>query len=181
METLCEQVVRDLHILAEKVIPKFRKAAISSISRAVRRSPASSTCTPTSIERDSRICSPGWRGSGRLGPKGIERLDPFYGLEAAGLRSGMLLNGALSALAHTSHQPVRDELFAAMREGGMRAFLDKRDTPFRPRSMHHDTVPGPNLEPTCTAPSASPDWRYTPRFPAVSAYPLARLTKYRET
>jgi enoyl-CoA hydratase/carnithine racemase len=55
-----------------------------------------------------------------------------YGLEAAGLRSGMLLNGALSALAHTSHQPVRDDLFAAMREGGMRAFLDKRDTPFRP-------------------------------------------------
>jgi hypothetical protein len=29
METLREQVVRDLHILAEKVIPKFRKAAIS--------------------------------------------------------------------------------------------------------------------------------------------------------
>jgi enoyl-CoA hydratase/carnithine racemase len=55
-----------------------------------------------------------------------------YGLEAAGLRSGMLLNGALSELAHTSHQPVRDDLFAAMREGGMRAFLDKRDTPFRP-------------------------------------------------
>ncbi len=55
-----------------------------------------------------------------------------YGLEASGLRSGMLLNGALSTLAHTSHQPVRDDLFAAMREGGMRSFLDKRDTPFRP-------------------------------------------------
>ena len=50
----------------------------------------------------------------------------------------------------------------------------------RQRPMHRDTVPGPNLEPTSTAPSASPDWRCTPRFPAVSAYPLARLTKSRK-
>ncbi|MEE9146678.1 MAG: enoyl-CoA hydratase-related protein, partial [Candidatus Tectomicrobia bacterium] len=54
------------------------------------------------------------------------------GLQAAGLHSGMLLNGALSALAHTSHLPRRDELFAATEQGGMRAFLDKRDTPFHP-------------------------------------------------
>jgi enoyl-CoA hydratase/carnithine racemase len=55
-----------------------------------------------------------------------------FGLQAAGLQSGMLLNGALSALAHTSHLPIRDELFAATRQGGMRAFLEKRDTPFHP-------------------------------------------------
>lgn len=55
-----------------------------------------------------------------------------FGLEASGLRSGMLMNGVLSSLAHTSHLPLRDDLFAAMREGGMRAFLDKRDSPFRP-------------------------------------------------
>jgi enoyl-CoA hydratase/carnithine racemase len=55
-----------------------------------------------------------------------------FGLEAAGLRSGMLLNGVLSAMAHTSHLPWRDELFAAMQQGGMRSFLDKRDSPFRP-------------------------------------------------
>jgi enoyl-CoA hydratase/carnithine racemase len=55
-----------------------------------------------------------------------------FGLQAAGLYSGMLLNGALSALAHTSHLPLRDSLLAAMQQGGMRAFLDKRDTPFRP-------------------------------------------------
>jgi enoyl-CoA hydratase/carnithine racemase len=54
------------------------------------------------------------------------------GLQAAGLYSGLLMNGALSALAHTSHLPMRDELFAATREGGMRAFLDKRDAPFQP-------------------------------------------------
>ncbi|HKA53158.1 MAG TPA: hypothetical protein VKJ47_05805, partial [Candidatus Binatia bacterium] len=54
------------------------------------------------------------------------------GLQASGLYSGMVLNGALSALAHTSHLPVRDDLLTAMGQGGMRAFLDKRDTPFRP-------------------------------------------------
>jgi enoyl-CoA hydratase/carnithine racemase len=55
-----------------------------------------------------------------------------FGLEATGLHSGMLLNGVLSSLAHTSHLPLRDELFAATQRGGMRAFLDKRDSPFRP-------------------------------------------------
>lgn len=54
------------------------------------------------------------------------------GLQAAGLHSGLLLNSALSALAHTSHLPMRDDLLAAMQQGGMRAFLDKRDAPFRP-------------------------------------------------
>jgi hypothetical protein len=54
------------------------------------------------------------------------------GLQAAGLQSGLLLNGVLSSLAHTSHLPIRDELFAASQQGGMRAFLDKRDAPFHP-------------------------------------------------
>ena len=39
---------------------------------------------------------------------------------------------ALSNLAHTSHLPWRDDLFAATREGGMRAFLEQRDGPFSP-------------------------------------------------
>jgi enoyl-CoA hydratase/carnithine racemase len=55
-----------------------------------------------------------------------------FGLQTSGLYSGLLLNGALSALAHASHLPMRDELLAAMQQGGMRAFLDKRDAPFRP-------------------------------------------------
>ncbi|GIX48341.1 MAG: enoyl-CoA hydratase [Candidatus Tectimicrobiota bacterium] len=54
------------------------------------------------------------------------------GLQAAGLYGGLLLNGVLSTLAHASHLPLRDELFVAMRQGGMRAFLEKRDAPFRP-------------------------------------------------
>lgn len=55
-----------------------------------------------------------------------------FGLQASGLYGGLLMNGALSALAHTSHLPMRDDLFAASQQGGMRAFLDKRDAPFRP-------------------------------------------------
>jgi enoyl-CoA hydratase len=56
----------------------------------------------------------------------------MLGLQAAGVYSGMLLNGALSALAHTSHGPERDKLFAAQRAGGMRGFLAERDGPFLP-------------------------------------------------
>ncbi len=55
-----------------------------------------------------------------------------YGLQASGLYSGLLLNGALSSLAHTSHLPMRDALFAASQQGGMRSFLDQRDSPFQP-------------------------------------------------
>jgi enoyl-CoA hydratase/carnithine racemase len=55
-----------------------------------------------------------------------------YGLEAAGLRSGMALNGSLSTIAHASNLPVRDDLLATMESDGMRAFLEKRDGPFRP-------------------------------------------------
>jgi enoyl-CoA hydratase len=56
----------------------------------------------------------------------------MQGLEAAGVRSGMLLNGALSALAHSSHGPDRERLMEAQRERGMRGFLDARDSAFLP-------------------------------------------------
>lgn len=56
----------------------------------------------------------------------------MLGLQASGLYSGMLLNGALSALAHTSHGPERDKLFAAQKTSGMKGFLVERDGPFLP-------------------------------------------------
>jgi enoyl-CoA hydratase len=55
-----------------------------------------------------------------------------YGLLSSGLYSGMLLNGPLSAIAHSSHGPDRERLDAARNEGGVRAFLDARDGPFLP-------------------------------------------------
>ena len=46
------------------------------------------------------------------------------------MRLGMLLNGPLSALAHSSHGPEREWLNQA--QGGMIAFLDARDGQFIP-------------------------------------------------
>lgn len=55
-----------------------------------------------------------------------------FGLLAMGLGAGMLMGVPLSNLAHGSHGPVRAELMEAMKTGGMRAFLEMRDGPFRP-------------------------------------------------
>ena len=74
-------------------------------------------------ERIARVPEPSVR---------LNKAITCMGLQAAGLYSGMLLNGVLSTLAHASHLPMREALFAAMQQGGMRAFLEKRDAPFRP-------------------------------------------------
>jgi len=52
-------------------------------------------------------------------PEPSVRLISSYLLRAtsSGLHSGMLLNGALSALAHTSHLPCVTNLLAAMGQG----------------------------------------------------------------
>ncbi|HZQ35554.1 MAG TPA: enoyl-CoA hydratase/isomerase family protein, partial [Dehalococcoidia bacterium] len=55
-----------------------------------------------------------------------------HGLLAAGISAGMMVNGPLSALAHSSHGPERERLNDAQRIGGMRGFLDARDKPFFP-------------------------------------------------
>lgn len=65
----------------------------------------------------------------------------FMGLEAAGLRSGMVMNAAMSALVQPSWLPERGELDKALEEGGMRAFLKLRDDKFRPEPF------GPRAEP----------------------------------
>ena len=63
------------------------------------------------------------------------------GLQASGVLSGMNLNGALSAMAHASHGPERDKLFAAQKTGGMRGFLDERDAPFLPEPFGPKSKP----------------------------------------
>ena len=55
-----------------------------------------------------------------------------YGLLAAGLHAGLLMNGPLSALAHSSHGPERERLSQAQERGGMKGFLEARDRPFYP-------------------------------------------------
>jgi enoyl-CoA hydratase/carnithine racemase len=56
----------------------------------------------------------------------------MMGLQAAGVQSAMLLNGVLSAMAHSSFGPDREALLQAQRDGGMRGYLDARDGPFLP-------------------------------------------------
>jgi enoyl-CoA hydratase/carnithine racemase len=55
-----------------------------------------------------------------------------FGFLAMGLGSAMLMNDPLSVLVHSSHSADRDRLLEAMKDGGLRAFLEARDGPFRP-------------------------------------------------
>jgi len=59
----------------------------------------------------------------------------MLGIQAAGLNSGLLLEGVLGALAHASHNEHREQLFEAQRTGGLKAYLDLRDGPFQPEPM----------------------------------------------
>lgn len=56
----------------------------------------------------------------------------MLGLQVSGVSNGMVLNGALSAIAHSSHGPDRENIFEAQRERGMRGYLEERDGPFYP-------------------------------------------------
>ena len=64
-----------------------------------------------------------------------------YGLLAMGLGAGMLMNIPLSNLAHASYNAQRGDLLDAMREGGLKAFLDARDGAFRPEPFGPKSAP----------------------------------------
>jgi enoyl-CoA hydratase/carnithine racemase len=59
----------------------------------------------------------------------------MLGIQASGLYSGLLLEGALGALAHSSHDGYREALFEKQRAEGLKAYLDMRDGPFQPEPM----------------------------------------------
>jgi hypothetical protein len=65
----------------------------------------------------------------------LNKAIAMQGLQAAGVTSALLLEGALSALAHSSHNDYRDELHEAQKEGGVKAYLQMRDGPFQPEPM----------------------------------------------
>jgi len=65
----------------------------------------------------------------------LNKAIAMLGMQAAGLNSGLLLEGALGALAHASHNEFRQKLFDIQREGGTKAYLDARDGPFQPEPM----------------------------------------------
>jgi enoyl-CoA hydratase len=71
----------------------------------------------------------------------LNKAVAMLGMQASGVNSALLLEGALSALAHSSHNEERERLFEAQRKDGLKAYLDLRDGPFQPEPM------GPRAKP----------------------------------
>jgi enoyl-CoA hydratase len=65
----------------------------------------------------------------------LNKAISMLGIQAAGVYSGLLLEGALGALAHSSHNEFREQLLQTQREQGLKAYLDMRDGPFQPEPM----------------------------------------------
>ena len=59
----------------------------------------------------------------------------MLGMQAAGVYAGLLLEGTLGALAHSSHNEHREMLHEVQKTGGLKAYLDARDGPFQPEPM----------------------------------------------
>jgi enoyl-CoA hydratase/carnithine racemase len=76
----------------------------------------------------------------------LNKAIAMLGMQAAGLNAGLLVEGALGALAHASHNAFRESLFEAQRRGGTKAYLEARDGPFQPEPM------GPKSKPRSKAP-----------------------------
>jgi enoyl-CoA hydratase/carnithine racemase len=65
----------------------------------------------------------------------LNKAIAMQGLQASGVHAALLLEGALSALVHSSHSEERERLFEAQRAGGLKAYLEMRDGPFAPEPM----------------------------------------------
>jgi enoyl-CoA hydratase/carnithine racemase len=65
----------------------------------------------------------------------LNKAIAMQGIQAAGVHAALLLEGALSALAHSSHNEDRERLFEAQRTKGLKAYLELRDGPFQPEPM----------------------------------------------
>jgi enoyl-CoA hydratase/carnithine racemase len=65
----------------------------------------------------------------------LNKAITMLGMQASGVYSGLLVEGALSALAHCSHNEYREKLFETQRTEGLKAYLQMRDGPFQPEPM----------------------------------------------
>ena len=65
----------------------------------------------------------------------LNKAVTMLGIQAAGVYSGLLLEGSLGTLAHASHNEFREQLLEAQRSGGLKAYLEMRDGPFQPEPM----------------------------------------------
>ena len=71
----------------------------------------------------------------------LNKAIAMKGIQAAGLHSALLLEGALGALVHSSHNEEREKLFEAQRSKGLKAYLELRDGPFLPEPMGPKSKP----------------------------------------
>jgi enoyl-CoA hydratase len=71
----------------------------------------------------------------------LNKAIAMQGLQASGVHAALLLEGALSALVHSSHNEDRQRLFEAQRAGGLKAYLEARDGPFHPEPMGPKSKP----------------------------------------
>jgi len=74
----------------------------------------------------------------------LNKAIAMQGLQASGVHAALLLEGALSALVHSSHNEDRERLFEAQRAGGLKAYLELRDGPFAPEPMGPKSKPRPD-------------------------------------
>jgi enoyl-CoA hydratase/carnithine racemase len=65
----------------------------------------------------------------------LNKAVTMMGMQAAGVYSGLLLEGTLGALAHSSHNEHREQLLETQRTHGLKAYLEMRDGPFQPEPM----------------------------------------------
>lgn len=65
----------------------------------------------------------------------LNKAIAMQGIQAAGLHAGLLLEGALAALVHASHNEERQRLLDIQREQGTKSYLEARDGPFQPEPM----------------------------------------------
>ena len=65
----------------------------------------------------------------------LNKAIAMQGLQASGVHAALLLEGALGALAHSSHNEEREKMFEVQRAEGVRAYLQMRDGPFQPEPM----------------------------------------------
>jgi enoyl-CoA hydratase len=71
----------------------------------------------------------------------LNKAIAMKGIQAAGLNAALLLEGALGALVHSSHNEEREKLFEAQRSKGLKAYLELRDGPFLPEPMGPKSKP----------------------------------------
>jgi enoyl-CoA hydratase/carnithine racemase len=65
----------------------------------------------------------------------LNKAIAMQGIQAAGLHAGLLQEGALAALVHSSHNEERQRLLDIQSEQGTKGYLEARDGPFQPEPM----------------------------------------------